>query len=351
MLLQLLYYLIILLLIPIILIILLIIAIIRSIFIYFNIPLNHHKTPYNLSPETYTYFRNKLLPDHKLIDYNYYDPFTKQDYSAKIVTITTPLKIKKSLVIIHGICGTAYSWSYAIPELRNTFSDIYLLNLPGNELSDGAKDFLSTASLQEVKIYYANFIKSTFENFNIKDCTLLSHSLGCIYTIEFLKNNYQLVNHVVFLACPPLHSHMNKLTPIVKLLFINSFPQSILRILKLLGVYALYHLFDILQLNDLQYYNLLKWNRGWEDTLFSRHMNNYLSELKTDKSSLHDSIQLPIKIYFIHGQNDSILTLPTLNFIKRVYPDNLFHVISNMGHCCYNTTTSTNVAKILTLLH
>lgn len=327
-------YVLLLILIPISIFILFIIAIIRSCLIYLNIPLTYKHVPYNLSDETYKYFENKLIPNKEEIEYLYYDKYTNKDYTAKMIKISNHgLKNKKTLVMIHGIAGSSYSWSYSIPELNKEFSEIYLVNLPGNGISEGAENFLLNSSYEIVNDYFVNFIKSTFDYFKLNNVTLFAHSLGCMYTIKFLKDHSNLVKNVIFMAPPSLHPVISNYQHVITYLFKKSIPQTILKPLGSLGTYVLFHIFDIFTVDYNLYHDILKWNNGWSDTLFLKFIKEDKNNISIVHSQLQDLLTLPIPFSFIHGENDFIIPKESISRVLTILETNIpFYVIKNSYH-------------------
>jgi pimeloyl-ACP methyl ester carboxylesterase len=329
----LLYYILIFIIIPISIFILLIVALIRTLLIHLNITINHKPIDYTLSNQTITYFEKKLIPDKISIDYLYYDSFTNKYYNANLIKLENKNINSKSLVIIHGVCGGSYSWSYCLPYLVNNFSDIYLLNLPGYGKTDGAKDFLLKQDYNIINKYYANFIKETITNFDIQNPTIVAHSLGCVYAVEYAKMDNNMIYTLILVASPAIHPVMSNMVHYLGIIYFKQFPQNIFRFLKNLGIYVFFHLFDILNMSELRYYDIIKWNTGWADSLLYKYINIDFYRISFKFCQLKDMLSLKIPISFIHGEKDILIPSSNITNLLAILKSQIpYFIIKNANH-------------------
>ena len=88
---------------------------------------------------------------------------------------------KPALVFLHGFLGNTDDWSETISHLKDNYYCV-CIDLPGHGLS-----FLTTPPLQDGFQFCHRLIRSTLDNLQIKQYTLIAYSLGGRIALDYAR--------------------------------------------------------------------------------------------------------------------------------------------------------------------
>jgi len=101
---------------------------------------------------------------------------------------------RKTILFVHGLSGSLSAW-YPYEKIFENKHNLITLDLRGHGLSKKYARYEDYA-LQ----YFADDVSALVEHLNIRNCSLVAHSLGTTVALLFLLKNAPVVDSVVFLA-------------------------------------------------------------------------------------------------------------------------------------------------------
>ncbi|HHY72121.1 MAG TPA: alpha/beta hydrolase [Bacillus bacterium] len=103
------------------------------------------------------------------------------------------LNNKPPLMLIHGVAATIYTFNALMPLLKDHFS-IVAVDLPGFGRSEKSSSFVYSFE------NYAKVVQSFIEYFQLKDVTIVGHSMGGQIALYTAKLFPEKINKLVLLA-------------------------------------------------------------------------------------------------------------------------------------------------------
>ncbi len=110
-----------------------------------------------------------------------------------------PVKIDKGsgdvLVLLHGLGNNHNSWKYVLEALDYTKNRVIVVDLLG----------FGNAPKPDVKYTpedHAKAVIATLGDLDVRKCTLVGHSMGCIIAVKIAKDQPEIVKDTVLLGAP-----------------------------------------------------------------------------------------------------------------------------------------------------
>ncbi|MEH7306170.1 alpha/beta fold hydrolase, partial [Neobacillus drentensis] len=102
----------------------------------------------------------------------------------------------KTIVLLHGFCGSSSYWEFVIPALSTEYR-VIAPDLPGHGQSEPLK---GSSSIEDI----ADQVKKLLDALSISEVTMFGHSLGGYITLAFAEkyssqlNGYSLIHSTAF---------------------------------------------------------------------------------------------------------------------------------------------------------
>ncbi len=103
-------------------------------------------------------------------------------------------KNRLTLVFVHGISGSSSAWRL-YEEKFSSHYNILTWDLRGHGYSSKPKNF-SDYSIS----HFADDLRGLLKFLHIKKCILISHSFGVLVVLDFLQDNMDIVQKLIFLS-------------------------------------------------------------------------------------------------------------------------------------------------------
>ena len=225
---------------------------------------------------------------------------------------------KPYLVFLHGYNGNSKSWAYQFKYFRKDFS-IIAIDFPG---------FGQSQTLIDPDMYkVSGLIKRILIENNVKNFSLVGHSMGGMLAQVLCGNNPDLVNKLI-LSCTHTGYALNYKSPLREA-YLNRLEQR-------------------RKLSDTEYGKLRI--KSMLPNLSNKDIFNFLAKISeeiTDEGilcggasmqilntqSLLKKIKCPCLI--ITGSDDVVVSKEKSNFLKQNIKNNINHEITGVGHAPY----------------
>lgn len=106
---------------------------------------------------------------------------------------------KETLVFAHGFGGNQEVWRFIIPTFQEKYR-IILFDLPGS-LKSNRLEF-NIDSHHKLRDFISSFI-DIFEELNLKEITLVAHSVSCMISTLVAIKRPELIKKIVFISASP----------------------------------------------------------------------------------------------------------------------------------------------------
>ncbi|TGN20389.1 alpha/beta fold hydrolase [Leptospira idonii] len=198
-------------------------------------------------------------------------------------------KSKKTLVFLHGLLDESFGYRRVIKELLNDDYRILVFDLPGY----GKSKLPKIKYLFQIDVW-ADLLLSAFERLELKDVTLIGHSMGGLISQHIvLKDHSKIVSNLVLLAPGGIpHPERDKMRELL-------FPKTEKDVISLLQ-----HLYgeETPEPNFFLRHTLVTvWN-GWENTFLQENTLKRENEIFHGKKA--SLIRIPCLI--LAGDKDAI---------------------------------------------
>ena len=242
-------------------------------------------------------------------------------------------KEKKTVVLIHGMGGSAEVWAWNIPFLLKHYR-VVTLDLVGFGLSDkpdGAYDFA----------FFTEFLEGFFDAMNLPSSVVIGHSLGAAVALQFAASFTSRVERLVLVSLPMFCSHFPLYFRLPTVRFLGEFlvrPPADLETVRR-GFHALTCTrLEWAEETVRRYYEMGHLPNAGRATL--RHLRNYFTIFGVNKRVVR-SIQPEIskklcamrqRTLIIHGRQDALIEFESTEIALRNIPNSRLIAFDQCGH-------------------
>lgn len=214
-----------------------------------------------------------------------------------------------TLVLIHGLGTSSSTWVRLLPELDPTWN-VLALDLPGFGFStiDSGRPF---AGLQE----HVGAVSALIKEKLVRPCILLGHSLGGWIAAKFSVQEPGKVRHLILVDSAGILC--DDTIEQGKAFQVNSI-RDLKNLLNKVWLHYPWYFqpFYLAVLNDLR----------------RRHVADFVQSIEKD-DFLNDHLgQLNTKVTVIWGRQDKLISIKSIEILKRDIPDVEVHLVEQCGH-------------------
>ncbi len=236
---------------------------------------------------------------------------------------------EKTILFLHGFGGSATNWLEVMPQLSDEGYRVVAVDLKGFGFSEKNKDENYSHPSQ------VNFLNSFIEKLELKDITLVGHSMGANIATMYYQEYPEKIRNLV-LVSPSLMEERNEDKIRSNALKVLDFPV-VREYVRIVLKCALRdgRIEDILnsavyepELVNLQepFFIDPTLFLGWEYVLIRMSASSFENVLKEDIS------EIDIPVLMIWGEEDTWVSVSKSNSLKRRIENSELEVIENVGH-------------------
>jgi len=244
------------------------------------------------------------------------------------------------IVFLHGFGLNSQIWMHQVEALSNSYTCI-LIDLPGfgkSTINEQDYTYNDSKNLDFIS-FYADWLSAFLAFLNLKNYTIVAHSLGGYITLEFAATNISDLKGLVLIHSSCFADDDFKKTSRRKTIdFIRKYGA------KKFITYTTPHLISTqTKLNSVNNLSILKSTQVSANDDACIHYTNAMMNRKNNSNVL---LQLNIDVCIIAGKEDNIT--PLSEVIQQVYLPKCcyFHVLLNVAHLGMQEQPNT-VNKIL----
>lgn len=225
---------------------------------------------------------------------------------------------RKTLLFVHGLSGSSSAW-FPYEEFFSKDYNVITFDLRGHGKSRRPKRFKDYA-LKE----FVNDIKALADHLFIKDFIIVSHSLGAIIALEFIKSHPEMISDVVLIS--PSSS--------VKKTALKSILKPFGKIISLMSLWPFWREYGK-HIDYKKFIGTGDWNLSrMRADITNTGIRTYLYCLKQIQTYNRERFIKEIKVptLIIHGSKDTVFRISGSEKMAKIIPNAKFVRIENGNH-------------------